>query len=196
MNKKIAIALLTVCFVLASATVFAQRAGQSFGISHGIVESASAVNLNDASVLKGALVGGAWGSILTSSSKSSRRRDRNVAIGAVVGSARAANQQRPGMLYSVRMPDDSHVSIATEQTGIAVGDCVTIEQSGNSANIRRAAQAACEPESADVMNDPDVRDELEDDARECAAAKQELVDAETDEAMDRATRKIEILCYE
>ncbi len=100
------------------------------------------------------------------------------------------------MVYSVRMADGSLVNVATEQTEIAVGDCVVIEQAGDSANIRRASQAVCAPESADAMKDADVVDELQDNAAECSEAKQELVDASTDAEMDRAVRKIQILCYD
>jgi len=42
----------------------------------------------------------------------------------------------------------------------------------------------------------DMIEELQEEANECAAAKQELVDADTDEAVDRAVRKVQLLCYD
>ena len=50
----------------------------------------------------------------------------------------------------------------------------------------------CEPESAEVV--ADLQDEMLEEAEECIAAKRELAAAETDEAVDRALRKISILC--
>ena len=194
-NMKIPAACMALCFLLVCGSVLAQRAGQSATIRHGIVDGAQAVDLNDGNALKGVLVGGAVGATLTRSSKSSGRRDRNAAIGAVIGGASQASKTKPGKIYVVSMPDGSSVSVATEQTEINVGDCVTIEQAGNTTNIRRAAQTACAPESASVMQDPDVVEELEDNAAECDEAKQELINASDDADMDRAIRKIEILCY-
>jgi hypothetical protein len=44
------------------------------------------------------------------------------------------------------------------------------------------------------MADPNIQEELVEEAQECLDAKQELLDAVTDEELDRAARKIEILC--
>ena len=46
------------------------------------------------------------------------------------------------------------------------------------------------------MNDAAIVEEMQEEAVECAAAKQEIVDAETDEAIDRAVRKVKLLCYD
>ena len=45
------------------------------------------------------------------------------------------------------------------------------------------------------MNAPDIQAELQEEAAWCTAAKEGLVNAETDEQMDFAVRKIQILCY-
>ncbi len=44
------------------------------------------------------------------------------------------------------------------------------------------------------MQDPAIQEEMQEEAAECTAAKKELVAAETDEEVDRALRKISILC--
>ncbi len=177
-------------------TASAQRAGQNMTVRTGIVEGARSVDLNDRSALGGAIVGGAIGAAVTRSSKGSRRRDRNAAIGAVLGGARAASSTRPGKVYSVRISGNEVINIATEQTEIQIGDCVLVEQSSNSANIRRASPATCETASDDVMDEPLIAEELSDSARRCEAAKDSLIEAETDEDIDRAIRRIEILCYD
>ena len=88
------------------------------------------------------------------------------------------------------------IQIATEQTEIRVDDCVFVEEAGGTANIRRAPATACEPESQQVMQDAAIIEEMQEEASECAAAKQELVDADSDEAIDRAVRKVKLLCYD
>ena len=194
-GKKFAVVLCSLCLVLVTSIGHAQRAGDSVNIRTGVVTGSRSVDLNDGNALGGALVGGAFGAALTRSSKGSSRRDRNAAIGAVLGASAAASKRRPGTVYTVSMPDGSSVQIATEQTEIKVDDCVHVEQSGNSANIRRAAAAACAPGTRELLDDPDIAAELQEEATECTAAKQELVDAESEEATDRAIRKIQILCY-
>lgn len=88
------------------------------------------------------------------------------------------------------------VQIATEQTEITVDDFVFIEQSGSTANIRRASRSACTPEAAAVLNEPDMIEELNEEASECASAKRHLADAETDAAFERAVQKVKLLCYD
>ena len=87
------------------------------------------------------------------------------------------------------------MQIVTEQTEIRVDDCVIVEEAGGRANIRRTALSACDAASQAIMNAPDIQAELQEEAAECTAAKEGLVNAETDDQMDFAVRKIKILCY-
>ena len=197
MNRQATVSILvTLGVVLASASAHAQRAGQSVSVRTGTVSGMQSVDLNDGNAIKGALVGGAFGAALTRSSKGSSRRDRNAAIGAVLGGASAASKTRPGRIYTITVNDGSMVKVATEQTEMRVNDCVYVEQSGNTTNLRRAPATACEPETQEILAESDVAAELEEDASLCAAAKQELVDADSDSAVDRALRKVQLLCYE
>ncbi|MGI9221952.1 MAG: hypothetical protein ACR2QS_13050 [Woeseiaceae bacterium] len=182
--------------VILLGTASAQRAGQSSSVLTGTVTGMQSVDLNDSNALKGVLVGGAFGAALTSTNKGNSRKKRNAAIGAVVGGARQARSTAPGRLYTVTVGDGSTVQIATEQTEIRVDDCVYVEQSGNSANIRRAPASACAPAAQEIMQDPAIQAEMQEEAAECSAAKQELIDAETDEATDRAVMKVQLLCYD
>ncbi len=195
--KKLASALIitTTCTMVLATGAIAQRAGQVATIRHGTVVGMQTVDLNNSDALKGALIGGAFGAALTSSSKSSSRRRRNAAIGAVMGTAAGASRSNMGRLYSVRAMDGTIIQVATEQTEIRVDDCVMVEESGGRANIRRAAQSACDAASQAVLNEPEIVAELQEEAAECTAAKEELVAAETDEQMEFAVRKIQILCY-
>ena len=187
--------LVLVSLAMPGADTFAQRAGQSATIRTGTVTGMRSVDLNDGNALKGALVGGAFGAALTRSSKSSGRRDRNAAIGAVIGGAAAASKTQPGRIYTVTTNEGTMIQIATEQTELRVDDCVYVEEAGGTANIRRAPATACAAETQAIMSDSDIVEELQEEAAECAAAKQELINAETDAALDRAARKIQLLCY-
>ena len=185
-----------VFLTLAAPRADAQRAGQSATVRTGTVTAMRSVDLNDGNAIKGALVGGAFGAALTRSSKGSGRRDKNAAIGAVLGGAAAASKTRPGRVYTVTTNEGTMIQIATEQTEIRVDDCVFVEEAGGSANIRRAPATACDPASQQVMQDAAIIEEMQEEASECAAAKQELVDADSDDAIDRAVRKVKLLCYD
>ncbi len=87
------------------------------------------------------------------------------------------------------------MQIVTEQTEIRIDDCVIVEESGGRANIRRTALSACDVAPQPIMNEPDIQAELQEEAAECTAAKDQLLNAETDEQMEFAVRKIQILCY-
>ena len=114
----------------------------------------------------------------------------------MLGGAAAASKTRPGRVYTVTTNEGTMIQIATEQTEIRVDDCVFVEEAGGTANIRRAPATACEPASQEVMKDAAIVEEMREEASECAAAKQELINAESDEALDRAARKVKLLCYD
>jgi len=189
------VVVVAACVMLSVTGALAQRAGQTATIRYGTVVGMQTVDLNNADALKGALVGGAFGAALTKSSKGSSRKRRNAAIGAVVGTAGGAAKRQTGRRYSVRTNEGTVMQIVTEQTEIRVDDCVVVEEAGGRANIRRAALSACDVASQAIMNEPDIQTELQEEAAECAAAKEGLISAETDAQMDFAVRKIQILCY-
>ncbi len=189
------VVVVAVCVMVSVTGALAQRAGQMASIRHGTVVGLKTVDLNNADALKGALVGGAFGAALTRSSKGSSRRERNAIIGAVLGAAAGAASRKTGRLYSVRINEGTVLQIVTEQTEIRINDCVIVEEAGGRANIRRTALSACEVASESLMNDPDIQAELQEEAAECTVAKEQLINAETDEQMEFAVRKIQILCY-
>ena len=189
------VVVVAVCVMVSVTGALAQRAGQMACIRHGTVVGLKTVDLNNADALKGALVGGAFGAALTRSSKGSSRRERNAIIGAVLGAAAGAASRKTGRLYSVRINEGTVLQIVTEQTEIRINDCVIVEEAGGRANIRRTALSACEVASESLMNEPDIQAELQEEAAECTVAKEQLINAETDEQMEFAVRKIQILCY-
>ena len=181
-----------ILFALFSSPLLAQKSGQSIQIQYGVVVASKHVQ-QKSNAGKGSLVGGAIG-LYASKGKSSGTKFRRGTAGAIAGGATTSAVQ--GSLdareYQVRTSTGVTV-ILSDQTQIAVDDCVIIEtpNKGN-ANIRRVASTYCDPASAEVV--AELQDEMLEEAEECVAAKSELATAESDEAVDRALRKISILC--
>jgi hypothetical protein len=170
-----------------------QRVGAKSTVQFGVVRSAQEITL-DSNAAAGALVGGTLGLIMTGSGQSSSRRARNAILGAGAGAAvtSVAEGNRRGMSYSVDMVDGSVVRIVTDQREIRTGDCVAIERVGETANIRRVAQSFCDRANSRAVES--VADHSASEATACEAAKQELVEATTQEAVDLAARKVSLLC--
>ena len=179
-------------FALLSSPLMAQKSGQSMQIQYGVVVASKYVQ-EKSNAGKGALVGGSIG-LYAGRGKSSGKKFRRTTAGVVAGSATASAAQgsRAAREYQVRTSTGVTV-IISDQTEIAVDDCVIIEtpNKGNS-NIRRVASTYCDPASSDVV--AELQDEMLEEAQECVAAKSELSAAATDDAVDRALRKISILC--
>lgn len=193
MKNTSALVIKVVCLsVLLNSPLWAQKSGQSMQIQYGTVVASKYVQEKSNSG-KGALIGGAIG-LYAGRGKSSGSKFRRTTAGAVVGGATTSAVQgnRNAREYQVRTSTGVTV-IISDQTQIAVDDCVIIEtpNKGNS-NIRRVANTYCDPASAEVV--ADLQDEMLEEAQECVAAKSELSAAATDDAVDRALRKISILC--
>ncbi len=193
MKTLFSLAAKVVClFILFSSPLMAQKSGQSIQIQYGVVVASKYVQ-EKSNAGKGALVGGAIG-LYAGKGKSSGTKFRRATAGAVIGGATTSAVQgsRDAREYQVRTSSGITV-ILSDQTQIAVDDCVIIEtpNKGN-ANIRRVANTYCDPASAEVV--AELQDEMLEEAEECVAAKSELAAADTDAAVDRALRKISILC--
>jgi predicted deacetylase len=115
-------------------------------------------------------------------------------LGAAVGAAAtsAAQGNRTGIAYTVQMLDGSVIRIISDQREIRVGDCVAIERAGETNNIRREHPAFCASQNQPAVRA--IQPDIEAAAARCQAAKEELVNATTPEAVDLATRKVELLC--
>ena len=173
----------------------AQRSGQSMSVQTGVVVAAQAVNLQSAAG-SGAAVGGVLGFATTSSRQGSSRRARNTILGAAAGGAiaRRAQGDLNGMQYTVEVGPGSQIKVVTDQTEVKVGDCVNVEQAGSgTANVRRVSPALCDA-AFDNAVDEDISAEYDRLADMCLDAKERMMKAETDEALDVAIRRVNILC--
>lgn len=174
------------------APAYAQKSGQSAKITTGLVENVQRVQL-DSEAGKGALVGGALG-LLSAGGKSSSKKARNTIIGAGAGGAMTSLAQgsREGMAYTVRTGTGSTIRVITDQTEIRIGDCVIVEETGSTANVRRVTPTMCESASEKAV--AELQDSFQQEATECENAKHQLVNAKTADELDLAKRKMEILC--
>jgi len=191
-TKNLAATIAMVAVLMSTASAHAAKAGATARMTIGVVERSEAVTL-DSEAGKGALVGGTLG-LLSAGGKSTGKKARNTIIGAAAGSAIAGSSQgdRSARRYTVRTGTGASVAIVSDQKEIRIGDCVVVEESGSTANIRRVSQAMCETESQAAV--AQIGPELQNDAAECVAAKQQLVDAQTVDQIELASRKVSILC--
>lgn len=175
-----------------SPQVDAQKSGQSMQIQYGIVTGSNYVKEKSKTPV-GALLGGAIG-LYAGKGKSTGTKVATTAVGAGLGAATTSAVQgnRDARQYHVRT-SSGEVVIISDQTEIQVDDCVLVENPGTgNANIRRVPYTYCDPASASVV--AELSDEMHEEAAECMAAKRELVGAQDDAAVDRALRKVSILC--
>jgi hypothetical protein len=176
--------------LLAGCETATHRVGQSTNVQFGVVRNAEQVAL-DSAAAQGALLGGMLG-MATGSRRSSAGRNaiRGAAVGGLATAATEGNRQ--GMAYTVELMDGSSTRIVTDQHQIQPGDCVAVERTGTTANIRRTSAGYCDPANAQAVRAVDSYARSE--AVECQRAKEELSKATTNEAADLAARKMELLC--
>jgi len=190
-SNPIIAASLSSMLLVASMTTLAQRAGDSASITIGIVERAQQVQM-DAQTGRGALLGGAAGWALARN-QSSAGQALGAAAGAGLGAAsRNRRHGGTGMEYTVRTSQGSAITIVTDQTQVRVGDCVSVEQTGNAANIRRVDSALCQPVSPQVVEQ--ATPSLQAEADRCEQAKERLFAATTTEEVEVAQQVMEIMC--
>jgi outer membrane lipoprotein SlyB len=184
------------CVVIATDAIAQSR------IDYGRITAVRQVNLqNQGAQTAGTLVGGALGVASGSGQSSSNRALRGLG-GAAVGSRVAgAAGSSTGFEYTVLVGNQT-TRITTEQAGLRVGDCVSIER-GQFNNIRLVPEERCNPPAARpapaapaAVRAPAPAPVAEDvaAANACDAAKQQLLSATTDAEFDLAERRMRLLC--
>jgi hypothetical protein len=179
--------------VLGSEPTEAQRAGQSISVQYGVVSGARDVDLKSGAVPAGALVGGTIG-LISASDKRSSKKVRNALIGGAAGAAlgRPGRRARTGVVYSVQTGNAGMVEVVSDQREIRIGDCVAVEQVGDTANVRRVTAAYCNAANDEAVEA--VEDVAHAEAEQCRQAKRLLVEAQTEEEIELASLKIKLLC--
>ena len=176
------------CVVMATDAIAQNR------IDYGRITAVRQVDIqNQGAQTAGTLVGGALGVASGSGQSRSNRALRGVG-GAAVGSRVAgAAGSSTGFEYTVLIDGTNTIRITTEQAGLRVGDCVSVER-GQFNNIRLVSDDRCNAPTARPASAPAGAAEDVAAADACDAAKQQLLDASTDADFDRAERRMRLLC--
>jgi outer membrane lipoprotein SlyB len=164
----------------------------------------TAVNLvteqNRAAQTGGAILGGALGAA-SGSNRSSGTRALRAGGGVLAGQqlGRIATQ-RQTFEYTILIDGTSTVRMVTDEAGLRVGDCVAVER-GAFNNLRLVDDARCAPrqtqaKAAKPAPPPAVSPAAQREADACVAAKDRLLEAETDEDFERAYRRVRLLCQD
>ena len=167
-------------------------------VSYGRITAVQMITESDARARTGgAIIGGTLGAAVGSGRSGSNR-----ALGGV-GGAFAGSQigrlasQRQAFEYTVLIGGTSTITMITDQAGKRVGDCVAVER-GAFNNLRLVADAKCAPPArqaaAPAPARPTPSEQRQSDA--CVQAKEQLLAADTDDAFDRAERRVRLLCGE
>ena len=166
---------------------------QLSGVAYGtITEVSQQEKDNTSGKAAGAVIGGLIG-LGTSSGRSNRttllRSGAGAAAGAAVGGAAASGTV---WVYTVDLVNGGTLSVVMDNGVFHQGDCVAVEQ-GRTNNMRRVSHEFC------LFNEEvpeEYKSEHVEEANECAQAKQELLAAETEEAINFAHMKMNILCQD
>jgi outer membrane lipoprotein SlyB len=157
---------------------------QAVTINYGIVTSVGTVQ-KDSKHAGGALAGGMIGALVGPRRHRGLRMVAGAAAGAAIqGAATSGTLQQ----YTVDLVGGGLAVVSTEQADIRLDDCVSVEQ-GQYANIRRVGAIHCD--GSDFGSPPDHHVSV---ANYCDVAKAELTNAETDDQIEFAMRKVRLLC--
>jgi outer membrane lipoprotein SlyB len=172
-------------------------------VNYGRITSVNMVTESSSNAQTGgALVGGALGLISGSGQSGSNRALRSIggaAVGSQVGRVASRSQS---FEYTILIDGRTTVTMVTEKAGMRVGDCVAVERGGLN-NLRlvddarcasRPAQPAAKSAPPAAPAAPAVSPTAQREADACVTAKEQLLNTDTDEAFDRAYRRVRLLC--
>jgi outer membrane lipoprotein SlyB len=159
-------------------------------VAYGTVENVQQVQMK-ANYAEGSLIGGALG-LLAASHYSAGSQALGALAGAGLGALVSKETAGTANQYTIRLVNGNTVSVVTDQKEIGAGDCVSVEQ-GDHTNIRRVSAALCNTAPSHPAYSSMNASVLQISA-DCAAAKQELLKATTEQATDIAYKKMQALC--
>ena len=140
----------------------------------------------------GAIVGGLLG-LASSSGRSTGTKILRSGVGAAAGGAvGGAMASGTNMAYTVDLVGGGTVRVVMDSGNYRKGDCVSVER-GSTNNMRRVSDEFC-------VHNKQVPEEYKKEhvkeANECAQAKQELLAAKDEAAVNTAHMKMNILCQD
>ena len=159
-------------------------------VAYGTVESVQQEQMKPA-YAEGSIIGGALG-LLASSHYSAGSQVLGAAAGAGLGALVSKETAGTANRFTIRLVNDTTVSVVTDQKNIDAGDCVSVEQ-GDHANIRRVSSSYCNTPASHPAY-PDMHAHVTRISADCAAAKQQLLKATTEQETNIAYKKMQALC--
>jgi outer membrane lipoprotein SlyB len=194
---------------LAMAAMLLSAAGTSAAqssVNYGRITAVNTVAVaNSSAQTGGALLGGTVG-LVSGRNQSGSNQALRTGVGAVAGN-RLARATTGGQAFEYTILQGGRtITVVTDEAGLRVGDCVAVERGGFN-NLRLVDDARCSPPPrpapaparpaappaaapAPAPAPPSAVRE----ANACVQAKDQLLAAETDEAFDRAERRVRLLC--
>jgi outer membrane lipoprotein SlyB len=196
--------LVSIAATLTALALAAHTAQAQTRVQYGRITAVSPTTVNDNTGRNvGRIVGGGVGLASGGGQSGSNRALRTVGGAAVGGRVGDMATRSQAFEYTVLVGGTNTVRIVSDQAGKRVGDCVSIEQ-GQFANIRLVPDSRCAPPparaaapaapTAPPAEAPDPADVQA--ATACEQAKQQVLDASTDEAFSLAERRMRLLCGE
>lgn len=172
-----------VVMLCTAGVALAQSSNVTYGRITAVTQGAAA---NPGGQAGGALLGGALGLVSGSGQSSSNRALRAVGGAAAGQRIGTMTSSRPTFEYTVLLSGRSTIQVVTDEAGMRVGDCVSVER-GAFNNLRLVDDARCDrPAKATPAA---VKE-----ANACQQAKDGLLRAETDAEFDRAERRVRLIC--
>ncbi len=172
--------------VMAAALVASFPLAANTSVSYGKITAVKSVKVEDSSAqTTGALVGGVLGLVSGRGHSSSSKVLRTVGGGVAGQQVAKLASTKQAFEYTILLGGTT-TTVVTDEAGMRVGDCVAVER-GAFTNLRLVADSQCVPKAKPL---PTAARE----ANACTAAKDEVLKAQTDEAFDRAERKMRLLC--
>jgi outer membrane lipoprotein SlyB len=166
---------------------------QGVSVGYGTVESVTPVAVRQTGQIAGGVAGGLLGLALTGG-HSAGSVLLGTAGGALAGGllGHALQGSDSADRFVIARTDGSSFQVTTEPRDIEVGDCVAIEQ-GKHTNLRRVAPALCRPGTA-LHGDATVTTEARRDGEVCHRAKEELLSASGQQAIQAGVDRVRALC--
>ncbi len=166
----------------------------AIAINYGTVSSVTPVQL-ESNATRNATIGGLAG-LLTQARGSTRERLAGAAIGAAVGAlgTRAVEGDNTANAFIIELNRGDTVKVVTEQTNIAVGDCVAVE-TGQHTNLRRVSAVQCNPPGRPHPTiDQQISGYEQAEADACHQAKEQLLNASSESEIDARIRQVQVIC--
>lgn len=186
---KIALGLVLVSILVGCASNSGSTRARQMNIRYGEVIRVSRIQTPSA-VPAGAILGGFTGLVLGRNSNTGRQAAAGVG-GALLGglATSALEGDRRAYQYRIRYNNGSETDYITENNFFREGDCVSVERMQH-ANLRRVSNALCEspPRAREVIQ------KRASEANQCHDAKDQVLEAITEEEIEQAARKVRILC--